>query len=104
MLTRHQVCGIVTAWDGSLYPLWTQPLSPAGREGAFTLRVVVTVPGVPWLVCGAALGYGAASGVSGNDLPTKAHPQGTLRRQHAAGGIDGGPERTARNADRPRSN
>ena len=34
----------------------------------------------PWSVCGAAVGYGAASGVYGKDLPTKAYPQGTLRR------------------------
>jgi len=61
-------------------------------------------PGSPWLVCGAAVGYGAASGVYGKDWPTKAYPQGTLRRQDAARGVDGGPEHAARNADRPRSN
>ena len=60
------------------------------------------IAGPPWLVCGAAVGYGAASGVYGKDLPTKAYPQGTSRRQDAAGGVDGGPEHADRNADRPR--
>ena len=60
--------------------------------------------GPPWLVCVAAVGYGAASGVCGKGLPTKAYPQGTLRRQDAARGVDGGPEHAARNAERPRSN
>ena len=50
------------------------------------------------------MGYGAASGVYGKDSPTKAYPQGTLRRQDAARGVDGGPEHAARNADRPPSN
>ena len=50
----------------------------------------------PWLVCGAAVGYGAASGVYGKDSPTKAYPQGTLRRQDTARGVDGGPEHAAR--------
>ena len=53
-----------------------------------------------WLVCGAAVGYGAASGVYGKDSPTKA----SSRRQDAARGVDGGPEHADRNADQPRSN
>ena len=54
---------------------------------------------VPWSVCGPAVGYGAASGVYGKDLLTKAYPQGTLRRQDAARGVDGGPEHADRHTD-----
>ena len=52
---------------------------------------------------GGGVGYGAASGVYGKDLPTKAYPQGTSRRKDAARGVDGGPEHADRNADRPRT-
>ena len=53
----------------------------------------------PWSVCGAAVRYGAAGGASGKDMPTKAYPQGTSRKQDTARGVDGGPEHAARNAD-----
>ena len=59
--------------------------------------------GSPSLVCGVAVGYGAASGVYGKGLLTQAYPQGTLRRQDAARGVDGGPEHADRRTDRPRS-
>ena len=58
-----------------------------------SVRLLTRVP--PWSVCGAAVGYGAASGVGGKDLLTKAYPQGTLRRQDAARGVGGGPEHAA---------
>ena len=68
----------------------------------FTLDAVASGPRPPWLVWGAAVGYGAASGVCGKDLPTKAYPQGTSRRKDAARDVDGGPEHAAGNADLPR--
>ena len=61
----------------------------------FTLGTVVSASWIPWLVCGAAVGYGAASGVYGKDSPAMAYPQGTSRRQDAVRGVDGGPERAA---------
>ena len=61
----------------------------------FTQCAFVCYDGFPWSVGGAAVGYGAGSGVCGKDLLTKAYPQGTLRRQDAARGVDGGPDHAA---------